>query len=59
MIKNKVYGIMDRDELLLHKVGFLFGSILGILGGLLISDKATQYLEVIEEVIEDGERGPE
>jgi len=50
MIKEKLYKIMDRDELILHKVGLILGAAVGVFGGLLISDKAAQFQEVIEEV---------
>jgi len=53
MLKYKLYKIMDRDELILHKVGLILGAVVGVFGGLLISDKAAQFQEVIEEVVED------
>ena len=58
MLKQKLYSVMDRDELILHKAGLVFGAILGIVGGLFISDRATQYQEIVEEVL-DGETGSE
>ena len=40
MLKDKLYNVMNRDELVLHKVGLVLGTALGIVAGLLISDKA-------------------
>jgi len=53
MLKERFYKIMDRDELILHKLGFVLGTILGAVTGLFVSDKASQYQEIIEEATED------
>ena len=58
MLKDKLYKIMDLDELILHKVGLVLGGLVGAFAGLLISDKAAQFQEVIEEVA-DVETGSE
>jgi len=55
VLKQKIYNIMARDELILHKVGLIFGTVLGVVTGLFISDRALQFQEIIEEVSEDGE----
>ena len=57
-MKKKLYKIMNRDELILHKVGLVFGVVLGIVGGLFISERATMYQEIVEEVV-DAETGSE
>ena len=59
MLKEKLYKIIDRDELILHKLGLVLGTILGAVIGLFISDKASQYQEIIEEATEDVETGSE
>jgi len=55
VLKQKIYNIMARDELILHKAGLIFGAVLGVVSGLFISDRALQFQEIIEEVSEDGE----
>jgi hypothetical protein len=55
MLKQKIYNIVARDELVLHKVGLIFGAVLGVVAGLFISDRALQFQEIIEEVSEDGD----
>jgi len=52
-MKQKLYNLIDRDELALHKIGFVFGALLGITAGLLISDRADVFQVVLEEVVED------
>ena len=49
MLKDKLYNVMNRDELILHKAGLVLGTVLGIVAGLFISERAAQFQEVIEE----------
>lgn len=54
-MKEKLYNILDRDELILHKAGLVVGALLGAAVGLFISDRADQFLIVEEGVEEDDE----
>ena len=57
-MKEKLYKTMDRDGLILQKGGLVLGALLGIVAGLFVSDRASQYQEIVEEVL-DGESGSE
>lgn len=54
-MKEKLLNLTDKDPLLLHKVGFIFGAIIGVVGGLILSERADYYEAVLEEVEDNGE----
>ena len=53
-MKERLYKFMDADPLILHKVGFALGAIIGAIAGLFISDRADQFEMVVEEVADES-----
>jgi len=50
---EKIKELGKKDELIFHKIGMIAGGVLGILLGLVISEKADQYeIEELEEIID-------
>jgi len=47
-----------QDPLFFHKIGLVLGGFAGLLGGLIISDRADKFELQLEETI-DGETEPE
>lgn len=54
-MKQKLYNLIDRDELILQKLGFLLGALLGVVGGMFVSERADSYIPIEEEETVDGE----
>ena len=47
---EKIKELGNNDPLLPHKVGIVAGTVIGIVLGLIVSDKADQYeVQIIEE----------
>lgn len=46
---------LKQDELIFHKAGLIIGAVVGVLLGLVVSDRADRYeIPVEEEAIVDG-----
>ena len=47
---EKLKVLAEKDPLLFHKVGIVLGSAVGLVLGLVVSDRADQYdVEMLEE----------
>lgn len=56
MLTEKIRKLADKDELLFHKVGLIFGAISGIFLGLIVSDKADEFeLQEVQREAINGE----
>ena len=57
MFMEKLKELGNKDPLIFHKVGLGAGAILGVLLGMIISEKADDFeVEIIEEVIDGAEK---
>ncbi len=54
---EKLTGLAEKDPLLFHKLGLTLGGILGLVVGLVVSDRADQY--EVEEIVEEAVNGTE
>lgn len=47
---------IENDELFFHKAGLILGTVFGLLVGFVISDRADQFEDLQEEVLDDREQ---
>jgi len=40
---------LKNDELIFHKAGLVIGALAGVVIGFIVSDRADNYVEIIEE----------
>jgi hypothetical protein len=52
-MKQRLFDLMKRDQLILHKIGLIVGAVLGFVGGLIISERANGQ-QVTEATENDG-----
>lgn len=53
---NKIFEIMESDQLVFHKLFGVLGAILGILLGLFVTAQADDYIfEIIESEVKNEE----
>ena len=45
---------LKNDELIFHKAGLVIGAIAGVVIGFIVSDRADNYVTIIEEETPDG-----